>query len=203
MATVAEASDGQYDGESDLLPFLESLLPDGLDYEMIAAVAADNIEMETLGITPSESDDPSAGETEVRRWVRSRIRQGRLRRLRLGTPSQAPQLCCVMCGVTVPNAGVWVWCSHIVRWSDDEAARLDRANVAPMCRMGCDSAFESGLMTVNNQGQIELNENHEHYTLLANSLEHLDGRQVGDFDFTPGDTPSSEYYARHRARHLD
>ena len=31
--------------------------------------------------------------------------------------------------------------------------------------------------------------------MLANSLEHLDGRQVGDFDFTPGDTPSSEYYA--------
>ncbi len=202
MTTVAEASDGQYDGQSDILPFLESLLPDGPDYEMLAAVAADDIEMENLGITPSESDDSSTVETEVLRLVRSRVQQGRLRQLRLGDPSQVPQLSCVICGRIVPNSGTWVWCSHIVRWSDDEVARLDRANVAPMCRMGCDSAFESGLITVNNQGQIELNENHEHYALLTNSLEHIDGRQVRDFDFTPGDTPSSEYYQRHRARHL-
>ena len=203
MEIVAEASDGQYDGQSDLLPFLESLLPDGPDYEMLAAVAADGLEMENLGIAPSESDDSSTVETEVVRLVRSRLRQGRLRRLRLGTPAQSPTVDCVMCGRTVPNAGAWVWCSHIVRWSDDEAARLDRANVAPMCRMGCDSAFETGLITVNAHGIIELNEGHPNHNLLFEVFTNLEGNTVADFDYAPTGTPSSTYYQRHRESHLN
>jgi hypothetical protein len=205
MTTVAEASDGQYDGQSDILPFLESLLPNGPDYEMIAAVAADDIEMKNLAIVPSEleQEDLTQEQTEVIRLVRSRRQQSRLRRLRLGSPNQVPHVDCVICGLTVPNDGAWVWCSHIVQWSDDEAARLDRANVAPMCRLGCDSAFETGLITVNNQGQTELNENHEHYDLLAPSLMHLNGCEVGDFKFAPHGTSRSEYYQRHRERHLN
>ena len=203
MEIVAEASDGQYDGQSDLLPFLESLLPDGPDYEMLAAVAADGLEMENLGIAPSESDDSSTVETEVVRLVRSRLRQGRLRRLRLGTPAQSPTVDCVMCGRPVPNAGAWVWCSHIVRWSDDEAARLDRANVAPMCRMGCDSAFETGLITVNAHGIIELNEGHPNHNLLCEVFTNLEGNTVADFDYAPTGTPSSTYYQRHRESHLN
>lgn len=202
MTVVSAASNGQYDGESDLLPFLESLLPNGPDYEMLASVVADGIDAEVIGIAPSELDDSSSVETEVVRLVRSRLRQGRLRRLRLGTPAQSPTVECVMCQRAVPNSGTWVWCSHIVRWSDDEAARLDRANVAPMCRMGCDSAFESGLITVNAQGIIELNQEHPEYVLLAEAFEGIAGSNVNDHDYAPSGTPSSQYYARHRASHL-
>ena len=108
-----------------------------------------------------------------------------------------------MCGRTVPNAGAWVWCSHIVRWSDDEAARLDRANVAPMCRMGCDSAFETGLITVNAHGVIELNEGHPNHNLLCEAFTNLEGNAVADFDYAPTGTPSSTYYQRHRESHLN
>ncbi len=51
--------------------------------------------------------------------------------------------------------------------------------------------------------QTELNENHEHYDLLAPSFIHLNGCEVGDFNYAPHGTSSSEYYQRHRERHLN
>ena len=196
MQDLSVYSEGVYSGTSDVLLYLESLLPDSPDYLMSSAEESTILLVSGTGIDTTQ-------QTEAIREVIVRLGQGNLRHARLGTQTQNPHVDCVMCGRTVPNSGTWVWCSHIVRWSDDEAARLDRANVAPMCRTGCDSAFEDGLITVNAHGIIELNENHPNHDLLSDIFADLEGNTVADFDYAPTGTPSSEYYQRNRERHLE
>ena len=93
-----------------------------------------------------EWEPPNIGETQVERITKVRVGQQFFRDTILANYRSR---CCV-CGMSIPRLLI---ASHIIPWRDREDLRLNPHNGLCMCALH-DKAFDTGLLTVNEQYQV-------------------------------------------------
>ncbi|RAO23336.1 hypothetical protein MED15_01176 [Micromonospora noduli] len=141
--------------------------------------------------TDKVAADPFTGSLEKPFAGTQRGEQPALRRRLLGSMSEAE---CAICGETYPAR--LLWAAHIKpRSICTDAERRDLSHVGMLaCVFGCDALFETGYISVNENGQIVTSSFGSEHKAIATKVADLEGRLVSTHT-----KASSAYYAWHHS----
>ncbi|MFI7551950.1 hypothetical protein ACIBQ2_19615 [Micromonospora sediminimaris] len=119
--------------------------------------------------------DPFTGSLEKPFAGKQRGEQPALRRRLLGSVAEAE---CAICGETYPAR--FLWAAHIKpRSVCTDTERRDLSHVGMLaCVFGCDALFETGYVTVNEDGRVVTTNREPEHKAIANKLADLEGRPV-------------------------
>ncbi|TDC31865.1 hypothetical protein [Micromonospora sp. KC213] len=139
--------------------------------------------------TDKVATDPFTGSLEKPFAGTQRGEQPALRRRLLGSMSEAE---CAICGETYPAR--FLWAAHIKpRSVCTDTERRDLSHVGMLaCVFGCDALFETGYISVNENGQIVTSSFKPEHKAIANKLADLEGRLVSTHT-----NESAAYFAWH------
>lgn len=100
-----------------------------------------------------QRDEELFGELDTPRMSTARVEQTRLRQLLL---RKGPVPCCAICGLVLPDD--LLRAAHIkLRAVCEPKERRDLEHIAMLlCEFGCDALYERGLITVDDDGLVEL-----------------------------------------------
>ncbi|MEV6812386.1 hypothetical protein [Micromonospora sp. NPDC051296] len=136
-----------------------------------------------------DATDPFTGSLEKPFAGTQRGEQPALRRRLLGSMSEAE---CAICGETYPAR--FLWAAHIKpRSVCTDTERRDLSHVGMLaCVLGCDALFETGYVSVNENGHVVTSSFEPEHKAIASKLVDLEGRPVSAYT-----KASSAYFAWH------
>ncbi|MGB2569279.1 hypothetical protein ACPFP2_12620 [Micromonospora citrea] len=160
---------------------------------VISFQAHDEAEPEAIPqpATDKGATDPFTGSLEKPFAGTQRGEQPALRRRLLGSVSEAE---CAICGEAYPAR--FLWAAHIKpRSVCTDTERRDLSHVGMLaCVFGCDALFETGYISVNENGQIVTSSFEPANKAIANKLADLEGRPVSAHT-----KASAAYFAWHQS----
>lgn len=155
-----------------------------LEYSTTATVASAGDLAEAERRLASLPDDLNR-----KRLGTARVEQGLLRKILL---SNKREEACSICGETLPVDLLVI--GHILKRSaSSPQQKKDRANVMPVCLLGCDSLFEKGYLYVDSSGLVRVSESTPQAAAVAARATELASKPCSAWS-----SKSEPYFQKHR-----